>query len=97
MTKLNYYTTGGVEKHFDGSFTLVGYVENKKTGEDVAGHKMRYMGYSLKDAKEMFKSNLEFLVEDLERLEIFDAYIFRANLFEYPRIFNISSNSLFDV
>jgi hypothetical protein len=97
MAKLRYYRSGGVEKHSDGSFTLFGYIENKKTGEDVAGYKMRYMGYSLKEAKEMFKSNLEFLVEDLERLEIFDSYIFRINLFEYPNRFNISANSLFDV
>lgn len=97
MTKLNHYRAGGVEKHSDGSFTLFGYIENKETGEDVAGHKMRYMGYSFKDAKEMFQSNLEVLTEDLERLEIFDSYIFRINLFEYPNKFNISSNSLFDV
>jgi len=97
MATLNYYRAGGVEKHSDSSFTLFGYIENKKTGEDVAGHKMRYMGYSLKDAKNMFESNLEFLVEDLERLEIFDSHTFKTNLFEYPRIFNISSNSLFDV
>jgi hypothetical protein len=97
VTTLNHYTTGGVEKHSDSSFTLFGYIENKETGEDVAGHKMRYMGYSLKNAKEMFKSNLEFLAEDLERLEIFDSHTFKTCLFEQPRIFNISSNSLFDV
>ena len=97
MTKLNYYSAGGVEKHSDSSFTLFGYIENKKTGEDVAGHKMRYIGYSLEDAKNMFESNLEFLAEDLERLEMFDSAIFSTYLLEYPRIFNISSNSLFDV
>ena len=97
MAKLSYYRSGGVEKHSDGSFTLFGYIENKKTGEDVAGYKMRYIGYSLKNAKEMFKSDLEFLIEDLERLEIFDAAIFSTYLFEYPKIFNISANSLFDV
>ena len=97
MTTLNHYRAGGVEKHSDGSFTLFGYIENKETGEDVAGHKMRYMGYSFKDAKEMFQSNLEVLTEDLERLEMFDAAIFSTYLLEYPKIFNISSNSLFDV
>ena len=97
MAKLSYYRSGGVEKHSDGSFTLFGYIENKKSGEDVAGYKMRYMGYSLKNAKEMFKSDLEFLVEDLERLEIFDSHTFKTCLFEQPRIFNISANSLFDV
>ena len=34
MTTLNYYRAGGVEKHSDSSFTLFGYIENKKTGED---------------------------------------------------------------
>ena len=42
--KLIYYTAGGVEKHFDGSFTLYGYVENKNQ-EEIARYKMRYINY----------------------------------------------------
>ena len=33
--KLNWYTAGGVEKHYEGSFTLFGYIENNNEEDNL--------------------------------------------------------------
>jgi glutamate 5-kinase len=72
---------GGVEKHFDGSFTMYAHIENKDD-EEVGTHHVRYMDYTLSQAKQRFKSELEDLLELLEEYEVFtnDDWI----IFDYP-------------
>ena len=74
--KLNWYTSGGVEKHYDGSFTIFGYIENNDE-EEVMSYKMRYMDYDFKEALDKFKIDLKDYVELLKDNNIYthEAYL----------------------
>lgn len=72
---------GGVEKHSDGSFTMYAHIENNNK-DDIGTHHVRYMGYTLSQARQRFKNELNDLLELLEKNKIFtnDDWI----IFDYP-------------
>ena len=74
--KLNFYQTGGVERHPDGSFQVFGYIQNETTGEDIARHKVKYFDYSLKDARRKHQQELKAITEVFKDLKIFSADAF---------------------
>tara|TARA_R100001510_G_C7504546_1_gene106819 strand:- start:248 stop:535 length:288 start_codon:yes stop_codon:yes gene_type:complete len=74
--KLNFYQTGGVERHPDGSFSVFGYIQNETTGEDIARHKVKYFDYSLKDARRKHQQELKAITEVFKDLKIFSADAF---------------------
>ena len=55
MKILNYYLHGGVEKHYDGSFTIYGTIE--AITEEL--FKIRYYDYSFKEARKLFKEAIK--------------------------------------
>ena len=55
MKILEYYVHGGVEKHYDGSFTIYGTIESCT---DITC-KMRYYDYSFEQALKNFKQLLK--------------------------------------
>ena len=55
MKILNYYLHGGVEQHYDGSFTMYGTIE-AITDELF---KIRYYDYSFTEARKLFKEAIK--------------------------------------
>ena len=67
------YLSGGVEKHLNGTFTIYGYIDNLKSGEEIGRHKCTYDGYTIGEARQRFKSELEDIIEWCEENKIFNS------------------------
>jgi hypothetical protein len=52
-----YSLSGGVEKHYDGSFTIFGTYYNKAIGSEVLYHK-RFYEYDMRQARQIAKNDL---------------------------------------
>ena len=67
------YLSGGVEKHLNGTFTIYGYIDNLKSGEEIGRHKCTYDGYTIGEARQRFKSELKDIIELCEENKIFNS------------------------
>jgi hypothetical protein len=76
------HLNGGVEKHLNGTFTIYGYIDNLKSGRMIGRHKCTYDGYTIGEARQRFKSELQDIMELCEENKIFnnDRWI----EFDYP-------------
>ena len=69
---LEAYLSGGVEKHLNGTFTIYGYIDNRKNGEEIGRHKCTYQEYTIKEARQRFKSELIDIMDLCEEYNIFN-------------------------
>lgn len=68
---LEAYMSGGVEKHINGTFTIYGYIDNVKSGEEIGRHKCTYSDYKLGEARAKFKRELADIVKLCEEYKVF--------------------------
>jgi len=79
---LEAYLSGGVEKHANGTFTIYGYIDNVQSGDEIGRHKCTYQGYTIKEARQLFKIELEDIMQLCEENNVLnnDEWI----SFDYP-------------
>jgi hypothetical protein len=70
---------------------VFGYIENETTGEDIARHKVKYIDYSLKDARKKHQQELKDITEVFKDLKIFSADAFDST---YPTQLPFSGKTL---
>jgi len=79
---LEAYMSGGVEKHMNGTFTIYGYIDNVKSGEEIGRHKCTYSDYTLGEARAKFKRELADIVKLCEEYKVFSNSDWI--IFDYP-------------